>query len=62
MPKKSLEQLKQAMAIAMGEYIEHFTQPIWEQGNDDEEEDEGEDEGDWRPELRYGALNCQSKT
>jgi hypothetical protein len=29
----------------MGEYIERFTQPIWEQGEDDSEEDEGDDEG-----------------
>ena len=43
--KESLEQLKQVTAIAMGEYIEHFTQPIWEQDNGDEEEDEGEDRG-----------------
>ncbi|MBN1643303.1 MAG: PAC2 family protein [Dehalococcoidales bacterium] len=41
--KETLEQIKQATAIAMGEYIEHFTQPIWEQGNGEEEE--GEDEG-----------------
>jgi hypothetical protein len=37
------EQIRQATAIAMGEYIEHFTQPIWEQG-DDEEDEEDEDE------------------
>jgi proteasome assembly chaperone (PAC2) family protein len=43
--KEVTEQIKQAMTIAMGEYIEHFTQPIWEQGDDDEEEDEGDDEG-----------------
>jgi proteasome assembly chaperone (PAC2) family protein len=41
-----MEQVKQAMTIAMGEYIEHFTQPIWEQGEGEGEEDEGEDEGD----------------
>jgi len=34
------EQIKQATNIAMGQYIEHFTQPIWEQGNGDEEEDD----------------------
>jgi hypothetical protein len=44
--KEMMEQVKQAMTIAMGEYIEHFTQPIWEQGEGEGEEDEGEDEGD----------------
>ena len=43
--KEVTEQIKQAMTIAMGEYIERFTQPIWEQGEDDSEEDEGDDEG-----------------
>ena len=45
--KEMTEQIKQAMTIAMGEYIEHFTQPIWEQGEGemDEDEEEGEDEG-----------------
>ena len=43
--KEMNEQIKQAMTIAMGEYIEHFTQPIWEQGEGDSEEDEGDDEG-----------------
>lgn len=42
--REIIEQVKQATAIAMGEYLEHFTQPIWEQ--DGEEGDEGEeDEG-----------------
>ncbi len=45
--KEVAEQIKQAMTLAMGEYIEHFTQPIWEQGDEDGEEDEGEDEGDF---------------
>ena len=37
------EQIRQATAMAMGEYIEHFTQPIWEHGNgEDAEEDEEE--------------------
>jgi proteasome assembly chaperone (PAC2) family protein len=36
-----VEQVKQATSIAMGEYLEHFTQPIWEQGGEDEEGDEG---------------------
>ena len=41
------EQFKQANALAMGEYIEHFTQPIWEQGNGEHggEEDEEDEEG-----------------
>jgi proteasome assembly chaperone (PAC2) family protein len=43
--KEMMEQVKQAMTIAMGEYIEHFTQPIWEQGEGLDEEDEGDDEG-----------------
>ena len=43
--KEMTEQIKQAMTIAMGEYIEHFTQPIWEQGEGDMEDDEGDDEG-----------------
>jgi len=39
------EQIKQATAVAMGEYIEHFTQPIWEQSDNGEEyDDEDEDE------------------
>jgi proteasome assembly chaperone (PAC2) family protein len=37
------EQIKQATSIAMGEYIEHFTQPIWQQGEDGEENDYDED-------------------
>jgi len=39
------EKMKQAAAEAMGQYIDYFTQPIWEQGQDDEEEDE-EGEGE----------------
>jgi len=42
--KETIEQVKQATAVAMGEYIEHFTQPIWEQGDGEHEEDD--DEGD----------------
>ncbi len=33
------ERMKQLAAEAMGEYIEHFTEPIWEQGEEDEEEE-----------------------
>ncbi len=40
-----VEQVKQATSIAMGEYLEHFTQPIWEQGGQDGEEGEEEDAG-----------------
>jgi proteasome assembly chaperone (PAC2) family protein len=40
---QTTEQVKQATAIAMGEYLEHFTEPIWEQG-DGEEGEEGEDD------------------
>jgi proteasome assembly chaperone (PAC2) family protein len=42
--RETREQIKQATAAAMGEYIEHFTQPIWEQGDDGEETDGEEDE------------------
>jgi len=34
------ERLKQAASEAMGEYIDHFTEPIWEQKEEGEEEDE----------------------
>jgi len=33
------ERMKQLAAEAMGEYIEYFTEPIWEQGGEEEEED-----------------------
>jgi hypothetical protein len=40
------EELKAAAAQAMGEYIDYFTEPIWEQGEEAEEGDgdEGEEE------------------
>jgi len=43
---ETVEQVKQAMAVAMGEYLEHFTEPIWEQENGEasDEEDDGFDE------------------
>jgi len=44
--RETREQIRQMTAIAMGEYIEHFTQPIWQQGDDGTEEDEDEDEDD----------------
>ncbi len=37
------EHMKQAAAVAMGEYIDYFTEPIWEEGEEDEGEDEEED-------------------
>ena len=40
------EQIKQATSIAMGEYIEHFTQPIWQQGDNGEENDYDEDDAE----------------
>lgn len=43
--KEMMEQVKQAMTIAMGEYIEHFTQPIWEKDDEEGEEDEDDEEG-----------------
>ncbi|MFC1967051.1 PAC2 family protein [Chloroflexota bacterium] len=36
------EKMKQMAAQAMGEYIDFFTEPIWERGEDDEEDDEDE--------------------
>jgi len=41
-----IEQVKQANAIAMGEYLEHFTQPIWEQDSEDNDEDDDEGPAD----------------
>ncbi len=39
------ENMKQAAAVAMGEYIDYFTEPIWESdtegGEDEDEEDMG---------------------
>ena len=34
------EKMKQAAADAMGQYIDYFTQPIWEQGEEEEDEEE----------------------
>ncbi len=36
--EETRERIKQAAAQAMGEYIDYFTEPIWEQGEDDEGE------------------------
>jgi len=32
------EKMKQVAAQAMGEYIDYFTEPIWERGEEEEEE------------------------
>jgi len=40
--EETREKMKQAAAEAMGQYIDYFTQPIWEQGQENEEDD-GED-------------------
>ena len=34
------ERIKQVAAEAMGEYIDYFTAPIWESGEEEEEEEE----------------------
>jgi predicted ATP-grasp superfamily ATP-dependent carboligase len=34
------ERMKQMVSEAMGEYISYFTEPIWEQGQEPEEDDE----------------------
>jgi hypothetical protein len=33
------EKIKQVAAEAMGEYIDYFTEPIWEHGGEEEEEE-----------------------
>jgi len=38
MANEAAERMKQITAEAMGEYIDHFTQPIWEHGEEEEEE------------------------
>ena len=40
MATETKERMKQVAAEAMGEYIEHFTTPIWEQGEEEDEEEE----------------------
>jgi hypothetical protein len=42
--EETREKMKQAAAEAMGQYIDYFTQPIWEQGQDEEEGDEEEED------------------
>ena len=36
--KETKERMKQVAAEAMGEYIDYFTEPIWERGEEEEEE------------------------
>ena len=40
MARETTDRIKQIAAEAMGEYIDHFTKPIWEQGEEEEEEEE----------------------
>jgi proteasome assembly chaperone (PAC2) family protein len=42
--EETREKMKQAAAEAMGQYIDYFTQPIWEQGQEENGEDEEEEE------------------
>ena len=37
------ERMKQVAAKAMGEYIDYFTEPIWEHGGEEEEEEDDEE-------------------
>jgi len=39
------ERMKQVAAQAMGEYIDYFTEPIWESDEGEEEEEEGDGNG-----------------
>jgi hypothetical protein len=36
---ESRERMKEIAAEAMEEYIDYFTEPIWERGEDEQEED-----------------------
>ncbi len=38
--QETRERMKQVAAQAMGEYIDYFTEPIWEHGDEEEEEEE----------------------
>jgi hypothetical protein len=42
--EETRQKMKQAAAEAMGQYIDYFTQPIWEQGQEEDGEDEEEEE------------------
>ena len=39
MASETRDKMKQIAAEAMGEYIDHFTEPIWEYGQEEEEEE-----------------------
>jgi hypothetical protein len=41
--EETKERMKEVAAQAMGEYIDYFTEPIWEQGDEGGEEEEGEE-------------------
>ncbi len=38
--KETADRIKEIAAEAMGEYIDHFTRPIWEYGEEEEDEEE----------------------
>ena len=40
MAAETMERTKQVAAEAMGEYIDHFTMPVWEHDEEEEEEDD----------------------
>jgi uncharacterized protein len=44
MANETAARMKEVAAEVMGEYIDMFTQPIWEQGQEEEEEGEEDDE------------------
>jgi hypothetical protein len=44
MANETAARMKEVAAEMMGEYIDNFTQPIWEQGQEDEEDGEEDDE------------------
>ena len=44
MALEARERMKQIAAEAMGDYIEYFTAPIWEHGEEEEDEEEEEEE------------------
>jgi uncharacterized protein len=46
MAVEAAERIKQVAAQAMEEYIDYFTEPIWERGESEEEEDDGPTRGD----------------
>jgi uncharacterized protein len=46
MAVEAAERIKQVAAQAMEEYIDYFTEPIWERGEGEEEEDDGMPRGE----------------